>query len=212
MDGTLYIAQRKNILTLDEAKDAPGLYRGPGEWLTAHGEDLAQRIRPGSLICGEWLGMGKLKYPDSFGRYNMFAKARLAPCEQISGASIDESTLCYDPDEFYRAFSADGTEYAAVPDYIGTVPVIARTNEAPTTGYLDGVYAEYADRVQRPVEGIVISQKELPGRRCKYVRLKNSIATPHITAEEMKVRMEEGLKKRDRQRAGRAGMDAKRKR
>lgn len=195
--GFVYVALRKNIIELydilqpDASVDTKDihnkLYKGLEEWLNAHGMDLYDQLAEGAAICGEWLGMGQLKYPDSMPRYNMFAKARVD--EDADFSDLQLTRIDYDPENFHYVFRDD-----VIPDYIGVVPVIARVHEAPTTAQLDEVYAHYAASVQRPVEGIVITQKELPDRRCKYVRMKAGKLGPHLTTEDIAALREERMK------------------
>ena len=73
----LYIAQRNNIFSLNELEDAKGiLYKGMYDWLKINGEYLKEHILNNACICGEWLGMGTLKYTiDEFDkRLYLFAK------------------------------------------------------------------------------------------------------------------------------------------
>lgn len=203
----LYVCTRKRMIDFDmlcvdhglmPAKEwkaiRDGLYNGLYDWLCEHGMDLYGQLDDGAAICGEWLGMGKIKYPEQFRRFNMFAKARID--NDLPLIEVELTHLDYDPDNFHFVFGDD-----ALPDYIGTVPVIGRMDEAPSVVVLDRVYEEYAELVGRPVEGIVITQKEVSDRRCKYVRMKNGELEPHVTAEEMEERMREGLARRDAQRA-----------
>lgn len=187
----LFVCTRKRIMDFDtlcvchgtmSVKDyramKDGLYKGLYDWLCEHGMNLCTQLDDGAAICGEWLGMGKIKYPDTFKPFNMFAKARVDSDSSLSDLQL--TRFNYDPDTFHFVFADD-----IVPDYIGTVPVIERISEVPTVAVLDRVYNEYTCSVNRTVEGIVITQAEVPDRRCKYVRMKAGKFGPHISAEEM---------------------------
>ena len=76
----LYVAQRKSIFAIDELEEVKGVrYKGLYQWLLDNKDTLQQELHEGSAICGEWLGMGALKYNvDEFDkRWYMFAKARV---------------------------------------------------------------------------------------------------------------------------------------
>lgn len=195
-DDTLYIAQRKIVMALDETDEHRDvLYKGLYEWLQDYGHALEEELYQGSAICGEWLGTGKIKYPDTFPRFNMFAKARIS-ADGPDGIGLTE--FDYDPASFHCVFASD-----RIPDCIGVVPVIAVTLDKPTVEMLDAFYNAYVVKVNHPVEGIVITQKEVPECRCKYVRMKNGKLGPHVTAEEMEARRIEGMARAAERRAQR---------
>ena len=61
-EDNLYIAQRNNIFTYDELEENKDkIYKGLYQWLKDNKEQL-NVIRNNAVICGEWLGMGKIKY------------------------------------------------------------------------------------------------------------------------------------------------------
>ena len=161
-DDKVYIAQRKNIFALDEVEEARSiLYKGLYEWLKANGEYLQEHLLNNSCICGEWLGMGTLKYTiDEFDkRLYMFAKA-----------NIDEDfnlyNLIYEHALFKYPF--DNQE---IPNFIGEVPVICDIYAIPNKAMLDSIYKKYCEKVGgRNVEGIVINCNN---QVTKYVRMKS---------------------------------------
>ena len=62
-EDKLYIAQRKTILSFDELEENKDImYKGLYQWLIDNKEVLEQELHNNSAICGEWLGMGCLKY------------------------------------------------------------------------------------------------------------------------------------------------------
>ena len=170
-NGKLHICQRKNIFTLDEMDKMKGkFYRGLEGWLNEHGKELEEELCEGSAICGEWLGMGAIKYSDSeFNkRWYMFAKANMDDEYNLYNVMYDHSLF---------GFPFDSGE---IPFYLGVVPVIHTAPAAPFYGMycyvapnkavLDVIYNQYCDYVKRPVEGIVI---EYNNTITKYVRYKN---------------------------------------
>ena len=63
-DDVLYIAQRRTILSFNELEAFKGgLYKGLYQWIIDN-QSALMKIRNNSVVCGEWLGMGKLKYPN----------------------------------------------------------------------------------------------------------------------------------------------------
>lgn len=161
-NNVLYIAQRKTIFTLEEIEEVKQiLYKGMYEWLKTNGEYLKEHLIEGSCVCGEWLGMGKLKYTvDEFDkRLYMFAKANIDD-------EFNLYNLMYDHTLFKYPF--DNQE---LPSFIGEVPIIADIKVAPDKNMLDSIYSKYCVKVGgRNVEGIVINCNNLIS---KYVRMKN---------------------------------------
>ena len=128
-NGTLYVAQRKNIFSIDELEEVKGiLYKGLYEWLNTN-KEILNDIHESSVICGEWLGMGCLKYTiDKFDkRIYMFAKA-----------NIDDNfslyNLVYEHNLFKFAFDSQ-----EIPNFIGIVPEVAEINFLPTKEDLDKI-------------------------------------------------------------------------
>ena len=161
-DEKLYIAQRKNIYSLEELEEAKSIiYKGLYEWLKTNGEYLKEHLMNNSCLCGEWLGMGQIKYTiDEFDkRFYMFAKA-----------NIDEDfnlyNIMYEHNLFIYPF--DNQE---MPKFIGEVPIIADIKVTPDKKMLDSIYSKYCEKVgNRNVEGIVINCNNLI---TKYVRMKS---------------------------------------
>lgn len=161
-DDKLYIAQRKNIFTLNELDEAKNiLYKGMYEWLKNNGDYLKEHLINNSCICGEWLGMGTLKYTiDEFDkRLYMFAKANIDD-------NFNLYNLIYDHDLFKYPF--DNQE---IPNFIGEVPIITNIQVLPNKELLDSIYSKYCQKVNnRNVEGIVINCNN---QISKYVRMKS---------------------------------------
>lgn len=162
----LYVAQRNYIFTLTEAfnnEEIQGhFYKGLKAFLEIHGEELKESIYPGSVIFGEWIGMGKISYQNTK-PYYMFAKAR------YDGKTL--SKLVYEVDLLHYAFLDQ-----VIPVFMDIVPVITRLSHYPTVEHLDKIYDDYILQVDRRVEGFVVHYK---GEVEKYVRFKNGRMTPH---------------------------------
>ena len=164
----LYIAQRKTIFKLSELEKAKDvLYKGLYQWLLDNGNILENELHNNSAICGEWLGMGCLKYSiDEFDkRWYMFAKANI-------DNEYNLYNLIYDHSLFIYPFVSQ-----EIPNFIGIVPEVAELNVLPTKEYLDSIYEKYTNKVNRNVEGFVVNYKNII---TKYVRMKNGKLQEHF--------------------------------
>lgn len=164
----LYIAQRKNIFKIDELEEVKGiLYKGLYQWLTDNKEVLITELHDNSAICGEWLGMGCLKYTiDEFDKkWYMFAKANIDDEFNLYNLNYDHSLF------IYPFISQE------IPNFIGVVPEVAELNVLPTKEHLDSIYEKYCNKVNRNVEGFVVNYKNII---TKYVRMKNGKLQEHF--------------------------------
>ena len=159
-DDELYIAQRKNIF-----KDI--LYKGLYQWLIDNKDVLIDELHNNSAICGEWLGMGCLKYTiDEFDKkWYMFAKANIDDEFNLYNLNYEHSLFIY-------PFISQ-----KIPTFIGIVPVVIDLNVIPTKEHLDSIYEKYLSKVNRNVEGFVINYKNMI---TKYVRMKNGKLQEHF--------------------------------
>lgn len=165
-DDELYIAQRKNILKFSELEENKGiLYKGLYQWLKDN-YDVLNDLHNNSAICGEWLGMGRLKYTiDEFDkRWYMFAKANIDD-------DFNLYNLMYDHDLFIYSFQSQ-----EIPNFIGIVPEVAELNVLPNKEHLDSIYEKYCKKVGRNVEGFIVNYKNIIS---KYVRMKNGKLQEH---------------------------------
>ena len=165
-DDELYIAQRKNILKFSELEENKGiLYKGLYQWLKDN-YDALNDLHNNSAICGEWLGMGCLKYTiDEFDkRWYMFAKANIDD-------DFNLYNLMYDHDLFIYSFQSQ-----EIPNFIGIVPEVAELNVLPNKEHLDSIYEKYCKKVGRNVEGFIVNYKNIIS---KYVRMKNGKLQEH---------------------------------
>ena len=171
LNNMLHIAQRKTILRYDEIEEnKSGLYKGLYQWIKDNYNELND-IHEGSAICGEWLGMGCLKYTiDEFDkRFYMFAKANIDDTYILTN-------IMYEHDLFIYPF-----ENQEVPKCIGIVPVVADIQVIPTKEHLDSIYENYCKKVNRNVEGFVINYNNMIN---KYVRMKNGKLQEHFDRED----------------------------
>lgn len=164
----LYIAQRKNIFKISELGEVKAiLYKGLYQWLVDNKEVLINELHNNSAICGEWLGMGCLKYTiDEFDKkWYMFAKANIDDEFNLYNLNYDHSLFIY-------PFISQ-----TVPNFIGIVPEVAELNVLPTKEHLDSIYEKYCNKVNRNVEGFVVNYKNII---TKYVRMKNGKLQEHF--------------------------------
>lgn len=169
-DDELYIAQRNNVYSLTEAMEnngEPCTYKGLYAWLMDYGTTLKEMLQPNAVICGEWLGMGKIAYPkDEFpARFYMFAKANIDDDFNIYNLYYDHTLFIY---------SFINQEF---PYFISLVPVVVHLHEAVTIPQLDILYEKYTElHKNRNIEGFIINDDNTIH---KYVRFKNGVLTPH---------------------------------
>jgi len=162
----LFIAQRNNIFKFSELEDAKDkLYKGLYQWLIDNKDDLYD-LYNNSVICGEWMGMGCLKYTiDEFDKkIYMFAKANVDDDFKLYNLSYDHNMFIY-------SFQSQN-----IPKCIGIVPEVAELNVLPDKKYLDVLYQKYVDKVKRNVEGFVVNYQNIIS---KYVRMKNGKLQEH---------------------------------
>lgn len=157
----LYIAQRKTIFKISELKEVKDiLYKGLYQWLTENKDYLEEQLINDSALCGEWLGMGKLKYDigEFDKRWYMFAKANIDD-------EFNLYNLIYEHDFFKYPFINQ-----ELPKFMGVVPEVVELQNLPNKEQLDKIYEKYTNNVKRDVEGFVINYKNIV---TKYVRMKN---------------------------------------
>lgn len=167
----IYVAQRSNIFKISELEEFKDkLYKGLYQWLNDN-KDFLNDLHEGSAICGEWLGMGCLKYSvDEFDkRWYMFAKANIDD-------DFNLYNLIYNHDLFIYPFQSQ-----ELPKCIGIVPEVAELNVLPTKEHLDSLYEKYCNKVNRNVEGFVVNYKNII---TKYVRMKNGKLREHFDSGE----------------------------
>jgi len=162
LNDDLIIAQRNHIHKLSEIHTIGGLYKGLKGWLEKYGEDFKNSLNEGSGVFGEWIGMGRLKYPHLDKRLYLFAKANI-------DENLDVKNIHYNIDFLIYPFTEQ-----IIPEYIGVVPVVKRTADKVTIPYLDDLYNEYEP--DRDVEGFIVNTHN---NIVKYVRMKNGGLEDH---------------------------------
>lgn len=171
LNDEIYFAQRNNIFDLSELEEYKDkLYKGLYQWLIDNKEALQQELNENSAICGEWLGMGQIKYNvDEFDkRFYMFAKANI-------DEKLELYNINYNHDLFIYPFINQ-----EIPKFIGIVPVVTEIINIPNKEQLDSIYNKYTEKVNRSVEGFVINYNNSIS---KYVRMKNGKLREHFNWE-----------------------------
>ena len=163
----LYFAQRNFIFKLSELEEMKQkVYQGLYDWLTEHGKDLEEQLNNNSAICGEWVGMGRIKYGHIFDdiKFLMFAKANV-------NDKLDLFNINYYQEFFIYPFVDKN-----IPDYIGKVSVAFTATKQPEIKDLNEMYDFYTNSVNRNVEGFIIN---FGNSVSKDVRLKDGKLTEH---------------------------------
>lgn len=167
IDEQIYICQRNCVFTLKEVIDGANLeYKGLKDWLMEHKNDFKDLIYNKSIIFGEWLGMGKIKYLhlDKFkNRFYMFAKGRIV----LNNDILELSNLVYDLDLLHYVFNAQ-----EFPNFISKVPYVDTIKDI-SIECLNLIYNDYINKENRKVEGFIIYDKVSKSIR-KYVRYNRS--------------------------------------
>lgn len=167
-DDVLYVAQRNNIFSINELEENKNaLYPGLYNWINNYKDYLIENLHDNAVLCGEWLGMGKLKYPpEEFNKkFYMFAKANIT--EDFTLKNI----------YYYHSLFIYPFKNQEIPDFIGIVPIVRELKVIPSKKDLDVIYAEYCENVNRPVEGIIVNYTN---NVTKYVRMKNGKLQEHF--------------------------------
>lgn len=162
LNDEIYFAQRSTIFKFEELEENKQmLYKGLLGWANDHIEVLKEQLYEGTCLCGEWLGMGNIKYTiDEFDkRFYMFAKARI-------DEEYNLTNLNYNHELFIYPFNNQ-----TIPEFIGIVPVVANIVYLPNKKDLDRMYKNYCEMEKRPVEGFVINCNNAI---TKYVRMKRN--------------------------------------
>lgn len=159
----IYICQRNYVFTLEEIIKGTKLeYKGLRDWLIEHQRELKELIYDGSIMFGEWLGMGKISYLhlDKFkNRFYMFAKGRI----NLNNDTLELSNLVYDLDLLHYVFTTQ-----EFPEFISRVPLVRGIKDLSLEN-LDNLYENYIEKEGRKVEGFVIYDKRSKVIK-KYVR------------------------------------------
>lgn len=173
-DGKVYIFLKNNILCEDEIDTYKNiLYKDLYSYIKENLDDLRCNLHDNTIVFGEWIGMGNIKY-DNFNKYYLFAKAKIVNLKYDTG-EISLDYMNYEIDKLMYAF-----KYFLIPHYMNTVPVVGVGSYNIGKLTLDSLYEEYVSKVGRQVEGFVI-YNEMFKQPMKYIRLKRGKLQEHFT-------------------------------
>lgn len=182
IEGKLFIAQRNRTYLVEDIHEPEVrqlILGGLHPWIEEHLDYLTEHLNEGSIMFGEWIKMGRIKYGENLPgnhKYYMFAKANLAGSNhKDKPRDLSDVTgiknLYYDDELFKYVF--DNQE---IPDFIGEVPTIMHYLNDPTIEELDRLYDKYCLEQGRDVEGFVVRKND---QIRKYVRNKGGKVEPH---------------------------------
>lgn len=180
INDILYIFQRNTVLNyynIHENKSM--LYKGLYDWLVQYKDELLKVIPNNTIIFGEWLGMGKLKYDFEYSLY-LFAKAKI----YYKVDDFDNELEFYIE---YLNFNVDKLSYAfadeIIPSFVGVVSKLENDFQKINKETMDSLYNEYTNDQNRIIEGFVIMDLEDESKVVKYVRCKNGKVQDHFQWE-----------------------------
>lgn len=158
--GRLLIAQRNHIFFEDEL-DSTMTYKWLIWWIKDNRDNL--NFHEWSWVFWEWIWMGKIKYPDNFKKFYIFAKANIDD-------KFEVRNINYNIELFIYPFID-----SKIPECIWVVPKVDCEWRTDIDG-LNTLYDKYCSEVWRQVEWFIINNNN---QITKYVRLKNWTLTPH---------------------------------
>lgn len=171
LDNELYISQRNYIYSLTEIIESSEkeiknkLYGGLYGFLIENGNIIKESLNEKSMVFGEYIKTGKLKYDDLDKKVYLFAKANVDENFEISNLFYDLNLLKY---SFIKQ---------EIPDIFGKVPIVKIFNYSFDLVFLNELYDKYSTEKGRKVEGFVINQND---NISKYVRMKNGKMQAHF--------------------------------
>lgn len=164
----LYFCQRNTILNTFEIYDNKNiLYKNLENWIIENKEILLETLNDNTIIFGEWLGMGHIKYNNFKNNFNVFAKAKIEYYydDNVEDICFKIDKLNYNLKEIKYAFKNE-----AIPNLINKQT-------------LDELYDAYSKSQDRTVEGFVIVDESESTYIRKYVRCKNGKIKEHFQWE-----------------------------
>lgn len=183
----LYFCQRNTIFGTYEVYDNKNvLYKNLEPWIIENKETLLEVLNDNTIIFGEWLGMGHIKYSNFKNNFNMFAKAKINYDIEAYDGDSDElslkiTDLNFNIKELKYAFKDE-----TIPNFISLVPTVDNDLELINKEALDELYNKYSESQDRIIEGFVILDESEPMFVRKYVRCKNGQVKEHFQWENIK--------------------------
>lgn len=172
----LYIVQRNIILDQYNLYNEQNvLYKGLYNYIKEYKTKLLDTIKNGTVIFGEWLGMGHIKY-ENMKQFNLFAKAEIESqynfYDGITSFNIEK--LNFDIEKLKYAFIDE-----KIPEFLGMVPIVENNLNLINKETIDKLYDEYSKKQNRLIEGFIIYDN-YEKNIVKYVRCKNGKLLEHF--------------------------------
>ncbi|WP_311695679.1 RNA ligase family protein [Sneathia sanguinegens] len=181
LNYNLYFCQRNIIFNTFEIYDNKNiLYKDLENWIIENKEILLETLNDNTILFGEWLGMGHIKYKEFKNNFNIFAKAKI---EYYYDDNVDD--ICFKIDKLN--YNLKEIKYAfrneIIPNFINIVPIIDNNLETINKQTIDELYDKYSESQDRIIEGFVILDESEPSYIRKYVRCKNGNVKEHFQWE-----------------------------
>lgn len=178
-EDKLHFAQRNTILTMEDLTENSKLfYKGLVGWIQENIEQL-NNIMNNAVLCGEWIGMGKIGYggTDIDKKFYMFAKANII----VEDGNFSLKNIIYKQDLFKYSF----IEQQPI-ECVGVVPVVVEEVSDVSIAYLDDLYEDFTKDLGRNCEGFII-YNEATNKIDKYVRMKDGKMGEFLTSHSKQV-------------------------
>lgn len=144
INGNLTVFSRNYMFDEQDIKDNNFLNKPLYEFISKNYNILKSSILDNSIVFGEFLGTGKIKYPSFNKQFYIFAKAKINDSYEITN-------LNYNLELIHYVF-----EGGIIPDILERVPNVNHNLINVNKESLDELYNQYTDKVNRQVEGFIL--------------------------------------------------------
>lgn len=174
--GELWVGTRNYVFCYEDVESKNDIgYDGLYGWLKEHADDIKNFLEEEDAICGEWIGMGQIKYRDALKhKFYVFGRGKIV---------VDREKDLYKIVAINRnvPYLEDWLSNTDVCEYMGVVPCVSKfesVSNKDCASVLDNLYNNYTFKVGHAVEGFVLTNL-YTGQPFKYVRLKRNKLEPH---------------------------------
>lgn len=174
--GELWVGTRNYVFCYEdvESKNDVG-YDGLYGWLEEHAGDIKDFLEEEEAICGEWIGMGKIKYRDALKhKFYVFGRGKIV-------VDLEKDLFKIVAINRNVSYLEEWLSNTDVYEYMSAVPCVSKFESVAKddcTSVLDNLYKKYTFKVGRAVEGFVLTNL-YTGQPFKYVRLKRNKLESH---------------------------------